>query len=71
MKRPGDEHRPPGGHAERRRRLFEASRGLFGRRALPPDEDGTVGEPAPTEIPPEDDEQSRDESEQDVEGDER
>ena len=53
MKHPGDEGTPPGGHADRRRRLFEASRGLFGRRALPVDEDGTVVEPDLAETSPE------------------
>ncbi len=53
MKRPGDK-RLPGGKAGRRRRLFEQSRGLFGRRALPVDEQGTVAKTDLPEPPPED-----------------
>jgi hypothetical protein len=40
MKRKDDQNREPGDNAERRRRQFEASRGLSGRPELPLDEDG-------------------------------
>ena len=68
MKHPGDEQTPPGGHADRRRRLFEASRGLFGRRALPVDEEGTVVKPDVTETTRE---QPCEENEPDADRDER
>ena len=50
MKRPGEEDRPPGGNAERRRRQFEDSRGLSERPELPLEE-----EPETPEHPSEDD----------------
>jgi hypothetical protein len=40
MKRSGDQDQGPGDNAERRRRLFEDSRGLSGRPELPLDGDG-------------------------------
>jgi hypothetical protein len=45
MKKPGEKDEFPGGKAERRFRLFEASRGLFRRRTLPLDEKRSVQEP--------------------------
>jgi hypothetical protein len=45
MKKPGEKDEFPGGKAERRFRLFEASRGLFRRRTLPLDEERSVQEP--------------------------
>jgi hypothetical protein len=44
MKRPGEKDDVPGGKAERRFRLFEASRGLFGRRSLPVEDETTSPE---------------------------
>jgi hypothetical protein len=45
MKKPGEKDEFPGGKAERRFRLFEASRGLFRRRTLPLDEERPAEEP--------------------------
>jgi hypothetical protein len=45
VKKPGEKDEFPGGKAERRFRLFEASRGLFRRRTLPLDEERSVQEP--------------------------
>jgi hypothetical protein len=39
MKRPGDKHPPPNGHADERRRQFEESRGLRERPELPLDDE--------------------------------
>jgi hypothetical protein len=39
MRRRGDADRPPGGHAEERRRQFERERGLSERRRLDLEED--------------------------------
>jgi hypothetical protein len=48
VKRPGEkEDVPGGGKAERRFRLFEASRGLFGRRSLRVEDETPSPEPAP------------------------
>jgi hypothetical protein len=59
MKKPGEKDEFPGGKAERRFRLFEASRGLFRRRTLPLDEERPVEEPDRLE----DEEGARDEQE--------
>jgi hypothetical protein len=67
MKRPGDKCDPPGGNAEKRRRLFEGSRGLFGRRALPLDEKRAGDAPDSPEPPPNEEELPRDENERDAE----
>ena len=40
MRRRGEEPRPPGGHAEERRRQFERERGLREPRELELDEEG-------------------------------
>jgi hypothetical protein len=47
MKRKDDQNREPGDNAERRRRQFEASRGLWDRPELPLDEDGEDEPDAP------------------------
>jgi hypothetical protein len=45
MKRKGDQDRSRGDNAERRRRQFEDSRGLWGRPELPLDEEGEPDTP--------------------------
>ena len=47
MERPDDHRREGPGKAEERRRLFEQSRGLHEKRALPLDDDDTAGEAPP------------------------
>lgn len=71
MKRPGDE--PPDDHADERRRQFEESRGFWGRRELPLDEEETEEEDeeeVEDEEPSDEDEVSPDEDERDEEQDE-
>jgi hypothetical protein len=66
VKRPDEKRRDRGGHADERRRQFEESRGLSGRRALRLDEAATDeeaeggSEPVTPENPEE--EPDRDES---------
>jgi hypothetical protein len=57
MKRKGNEDREPGDNAERRRRQFEASRGLSERPELPL---GGDGEDEPDTLPDDGEEKEKD-----------
>jgi hypothetical protein len=68
MKRPGEDDEPSGERLKHRRRQFEDSRGLSGRRELPLDEDSAAeGESAPGPAA-EQDEESSEEGKRDSEG---
>jgi hypothetical protein len=68
MRRPGKDHEPSGERLKHRRRQFEDSRGLSGRRELPLEEDSAAEESAPGSAAAERDEESSEEGKRDAEG---